>query len=122
MMHFFPILHNIWLLDHVKWSETFSNTSQIMQYLSNGLQKMKLHDVTFEQLRNDVRELLHHEFEDMFPYGPRGASMVDLADKVFSNSDSIASTQLECVNCLFSEEPEADSLASIIFGYSHDIT
>jgi len=94
----------------------------MLQYLSNGFQEMELQNVTFEHLRDDVRQLLHHEFEDIFPYGHRGTSVVDLADKVFSNSDVNASTHLECVNCQFFEEPEADSLASIIFGYSHEIT
>jgi hypothetical protein len=119
---FFSILHNIWLSNHVTWSETFSKTSQMLQYLSNGFQEMELQNVTFEQLRNDIRQLLHHEFEDIFPYGHRGASVVDLADKVFSNSNVNASTQLECVNCQFVEEPQADSLASIVYGYSHEIT
>ena len=35
-----------------------------------------------------------------------GTSVVDLADKVFSNSDVNASTQLECVNCQFLKNPK----------------
>ena len=118
----FSILHNIWLSDPITWSETFSNTSQILEYLTDGFQDMELENITFEQLRNNVRRLLHHEFENMFPYGHRGTSVVELATKVFSNIAINSFTQLECVNCQFSGEREPDSLACIIFGYSCEIT
>jgi len=118
----FSILHNIWLSDPITWSETFSNTSQILEYLTDGFQDMELENITFEQLRNNVRRLLHHEFENMFPYGHRGTSVVELATKVFSNIAINSFTQLECVNCQFSGEREPDSLACIIFGYSREIT
>jgi hypothetical protein len=79
---------------------------------------MELENITFEQLRNNARQSLHHKFENMFPYGHRGTSVVELATKVFSNIAVNTFTQLECVNCQFSVELEPDSLACIIFGYS----
>jgi len=118
----FSILHNIWLSDPTTWSETFTNTSQNVRYFTNGFQDMELGNITSEQLRNNVRQSLHHEFENMFPYGHRGTSVVELATKVFSNIAVNTFTQLECVNCQFSVELEPDSLACIIFGYSREIT
>src|SRR5882757_7066118 len=58
----------------------------------------------------------------MFPYGSRGTSVVDLAVKVFHNTNINASTQLECVNCQFTDEPVEDELSFVIFNASEGIT
>jgi hypothetical protein len=99
------ILYQLWCQDPHKWSEYFSNTSSTMQDLASSFQLVVMQETTFEQVRNEVRETLHTKFGDIFPYGSRGTSVVDLALKVFHDDNINASTQLQCVNCQFADEP-----------------
>ena len=55
-----------------------------MQDLASGIQLVVMQETTFEQVRNEVRETLYTKFDDIFPYGSRGTSVVDLAMKVCS--------------------------------------
>ena len=76
-----------------------------MQALASSFQLIVMQETTFEQVRNEVRETLHTKFGDMFPYGSKGTIVVDLALKVFHNDNINVSTQLQCVNCQFADEP-----------------
>jgi cytochrome c peroxidase len=102
---FVSILYQLWCQDPHKWSEYFSNTSLTMQDLASSFQLVVMQETTFEQARNEVRETLHTKFDDIFPYGSKDTSVVDLALKVFHDDNINASTQLQCVNCQFADEP-----------------
>jgi hypothetical protein len=78
-------------------------------------------ETTFEQVRNDVWETLHTEFGNMFPYSSKGTSVVDLALKMFHNDNVNSSTQLQCVNCQFTEDPVENKLSSVIFNASEGV-
>jgi hypothetical protein len=63
-----------------------------MQDLASSFQLVVMQETTFEQVRNEVRETLHTKFGDIFLYGSRGTSVVDLALKVFYNDNINVST------------------------------
>src|SRR5258708_38140283 len=58
----------------------------------------------------------------MFTYGSKDTSVIDLAVKVFHNTKVNASTQRECVNCQFTNEPVENELSSVIFNASEGVT
>ena len=62
------------------------------------MSKMKTYNITFEQMRDNIRQILHHDFPNSFPYGYRGASVTELAHKIFYNKGMNAYTQLDCVS------------------------
>jgi len=119
---FFTVLRQLWLEDPIQWTQHFSNASPILHNLANGFQLISSHNITFEHQRNDVRQSLHNNFGNMFPYGSRGTSVIDLAGKVLNNEEINASMQLVCTNCQFIGDVIDDELSSMIFNSSDGIT
>ncbi len=119
---FFSVLYQLWHQDPNRWAGDFSNISSSMKDLAIGFQLVASNESTFGDVRNKVQQTLHGKFGDMFPYGSRGTSVVDLAVKVFHNTNINAFTQLECVNCQFTDEPVEDELSSVTFNASEGIT
>jgi hypothetical protein len=55
----------------MRWTQQFSTASPILHDLANGFQLISSHNITFEHVRNDVRQSLHNNFGNMFPYGSK---------------------------------------------------
>lgn len=119
---FFSILQHLWCQDPPHWTQQFSNVSPTLHGLANGFQLVSSHNITFEQLRDDVRHSLHNQYGNMFPYGKVGTSVMDLANKVVNNEELNASYQLECTNCQFIGDVLNDYLSPLIFNSSSGIS
>ena len=54
-----------------------------MKLLCQGLHDVKDENITFEQMRDNICQILHHDFPNSFPYGYKGTSVTELAHKCF---------------------------------------
>ena len=115
----FSILRHLWSTDDIKWTEQFSNISALMKLLCQGLHDVKSENITFEQMRDNIRQILHHDFPNSFPYGYRGASVTELAHKMFYNEAMNAYTQLDCAECQFRDDATEDRLSPVLSGLPH---
>lgn len=86
-----------------------------MDQLATGFESMHNKTITFERLRNNIRQQLHQEDGDSFPYGFRGTSIYDLANTMFSDQNNNASSQCKCSSCEWEGEAVDDQLS--IIGY-----
>ena len=112
----FSILWNIWNEDPASWTQHFSMMSAKMNALGDGFASVEEKVLTIEELRNNVRQSLHQDFPNLFPYGHRGASVVELAEKMFHIEVPNATMQLICDTCDFIGEPKDDHLSLVIHG------
>jgi hypothetical protein len=113
---FFSIIWNIWREDPAKWTQHFSMMSVKMNELAQGFASVEEKVLTIEELRNNVRQGLHQDFPGLFPYGHRGASVVELAEKLFHIEVPNVMKQQLCDTCDFIGEPEDDHLSLVIHG------
>ena len=112
----FSILWNIWQEDATKWSQIFSGMSARMSNLVQGFTNIDDHVISIERLRNNLRQSLHQDFPDLFPYGHQGASVVELAEKMFHNEVPNTTLQLQCSMCDFFKESTDRHLSLVIHG------
>ena len=78
----FTVLWNIWLAGLTKWTTRFVTSSGKMDDLGKGFKDVENGILTIERLQNNIRQDLHHQFPDIFPYGYQGTSVVELATKI----------------------------------------
>jgi hypothetical protein len=52
-------------------------------------------------MRDNICQILHPDFPNSFPYGYRGASVTELAHKMFYNEAMNVYTQLDCAECQY---------------------
>jgi hypothetical protein len=112
----FSVLWNIWLADPTKWTTRFATLSERMGILGQGFEDVGNGILTIERIRNNIRQDLHHHFPDIFPYGHRGTSVAELANKMFHNVQVNASSQLQCMNCDLCDDSVDDQLSPVIYG------
>jgi hypothetical protein len=112
----FSLLWNIWLAEPTKWTSRFATFSERMRTLGKGFDDVKNGILTIERLRNNIRQDLHHQFPDMFPYGYQGTSVVELVTEMFRTEQTNACSQLQCINCNFCDYLIDDSLSPVIHG------
>ena len=94
----------------------FVTLSEKMDDLGKGFKDVKNGILTIEKLRNNICQDLHHQFPDIFPYGYQSTSVVELTTKIFHNEQINASSQLQCRNCNFCDNPIGDRLSPVIHG------
>jgi len=100
----FTILYNIWNSNHIRWSNFFSNTSIPLYILNEGLNMYKNDIISFEDVRDNVRQYLNKQNHILFPYGSVGMNITDLAFFLCKTSKSIYKTIYECIYCNISNE------------------
>ena len=61
-------------------------------------------------MRDNICQILHHDFPNSFPYGYRGASVTELAHKMFYNKAMNVYTQLDCAECQFRDDATEDTV------------
>ena len=81
----FTVLWNIWLAGPTKWTTRFVTSSGKMDDLGKGFKDVENGILTIERLQNNIRQDLHHQFPDIFPYGYQGTSVVELATKIWTD-------------------------------------
>ena len=112
----FSIIWNIWLEDPIKWTRRFSRMSEMGLVMTQGFADIQEEKVSVERIRNNICHALHSEFPNLFPYGHQGASVVELAEKMFYDEQPNASAQLQCTNCDFVNDAITERLSSVIHG------
>jgi hypothetical protein len=95
----FTILFNIWSDDIEVWSLFFQNTNQYLCALSSGFHKYINNQITLEEVRDNVRDLLYRKDVYLFPRGAVSINVADLAAAVSALSKPIAEAELECIDC-----------------------
>ena len=113
---FFGILYNIWVLDPEKWTGYFKRIDeQYLGLLASGFQEVLHGELSLENTRDEVRQVLHDAYPDMFPMGQTGTSVGDLAFRMLESENHIANSQYMCPNCGRSSASERDKRFSYKF-------
>jgi PIF1-like helicase len=99
----FTILFSIWISDSDKWSNIFINTNTILSVLSDGFEKFISQIQLLEQARDTARQILHTTNTFLFPAGPTGMNITDLAEYVSKSHTISASTSTQCSRCNISK-------------------
>ncbi|KAF9455634.1 hypothetical protein BDZ94DRAFT_617638, partial [Collybia nuda] len=95
----FSILYDIWQGNPEKWTESFQNINNIyLGVLAEGFLEVQT-GKSLENVRDNVRQLLHNSHPDMFPLGHEGASVGQLAFKLLRPEDINATSQIICSEC-----------------------
>ena len=100
----FTILYHIWSSDPIKWSKFFNQTSQSFSILSDGFTMYNQNLISIENSRDNVRYYLHNKNSTLFPNGPVGMNITDLAYLLCKPSEPICKSNYECTNCNISAE------------------
>src|SRR5262245_11067876 len=95
----FTILYTIWTSDILKWSEFFDKTSESLSILNNGFNMYHKNELTIENARDNVRYYLHDQNNILFPSGPVGMNITDLASILCRPLNPISKTNYECMDC-----------------------
>jgi DNA-directed RNA polymerase subunit M/transcription elongation factor TFIIS len=112
---FFGILYNIWVLDPVKWSETFNSINEnYIGILSDGFQLVLEGHVSLEDIRDTVRYQLHGLDAQRFPMGQIGASVGDLASTMLESDRTISESQRVCSECEYTEDKANHHLTHVV--------
>ena len=105
---FFTILYDIWIQDPKAWSRRFrAIDNKYLTTLDTGFQQVFAEELSFEDLRDSIRPMLHALNPDDFPWGQFGASVGTLAYELLKPQSSVTLNQHMCTNCDY-EEPEID--------------
>jgi len=110
----FVILYNIWQENPQESSLVFQNLNKCCASLSKGFQRLQKNQLTFEQVRDNIRSILHRIDPVMFPTGLEYIDVSDLAKEMFKVRYSIASSQKQCSQCDYAEELNDDDLSYVL--------
>ncbi len=78
-------------------------------------QKIYKWSASFETVRDTIRDELHSQSPDQFPYGTRGTSVSALVSTILTPQSSVAFSSLECINCEYSELSVDDRLEFMLY-------
>jgi hypothetical protein len=97
---FFGILYQVWASNSEKWTENFRQINeQYLGLLASGFQQVLHGGTSLELARDEVRQVLHNTYPDMFPMGQTGTSVGDLAFRMLESDNHIANSQNTCPEC-----------------------
>jgi hypothetical protein len=68
---------------------------------------------SLENVRDEIRKLLHTQNNEKFPYGRAGTSLSDLTLEIFSSSRNISHQQEKCTNCNFTRNSTEGDLGCV---------
>ena len=104
----FTILYDIWIQKPKIWTRRLrSIDNEFMTALTKGFKHFENKRMLLEDVRDDIRSLLHAHSPNHFRWGQVGTSVGDLALTMFTPENSVSSSQIRCTNCDY-EEPEVD--------------
>ena len=87
---------------------------KIVLYCPEGFKKMQNKQITFEQVRDHLRNIMHQKDPAMFPTGPNGTSVTDLAKEMLKVTQSVSSSQHQCSKCDYAEESIDNRLTYVL--------
>ncbi|KDR64842.1 hypothetical protein GALMADRAFT_82610, partial [Galerina marginata CBS 339.88] len=110
----FGILYNIWRSSPDEWSEIFEDINdEYMGKLANGFKDVFQRNSTLENVRDNIREILHTHDPEKFPMGKNNASVAELAFEIMKSDFNNALSQIFCANCDFIHAEYSDQLGFI---------
>jgi len=110
------ILYEIWSTDMNTWTRHFKKMNQHhLKSLSACFKKYTNGQASFETVRDTIRDELHSQSPDQFPYGTRGTSVSALVSTILTPQSSVAFSSLECINCEYSELSVNDRLEFVLY-------
>ena len=96
----FTILIDLYLSDSRHWTSVFHSISPNLQMLSVNTLQVLNNNVSFETVRNNVRQQLHDKYgPDSFPYGQQGTDLFGLTRAFFRSINSKCTAQYSCQSC-----------------------
>ena len=110
------ILYKIWSTDTNTWTRRFKKINQRhLKSLSSCFKKYMNGQASFETVRDTIRQELHSQSPDQFPYGTRGTSVSALVSTILAPQSPVAFSTLECTKCEYSELSINDRLEFVLY-------
>jgi len=108
------VLFEIWKDNLFSWNVNANFLkSKYLETLGKGFVMVSQGNNTLENVRDDIRKLLHTKNKNLFCYGRVGTSLSDLALEIFRSSVNISHSQEQCTNCDFTANRREDELGSV---------
>jgi hypothetical protein len=96
----FSILYNVFIEDHVNWKTYYENINEeYMKVLVDGFEEVYQKNTYLEIIRDVVRNKLYQSYPALFPKGRNGASVSELAFKMFASTALDGISELYCSKC-----------------------
>lgn len=95
----FTILYNVWLSKDIPSQGTSDEYSTFYSKLVAEWWNMRYSNKSLEDIRDEVRELLHNEASSTFPYGTQGTCVPDLSESIMNNSQRSTDVNTCCEGC-----------------------
>ncbi|KAJ6548905.1 hypothetical protein B0H19DRAFT_952667 [Mycena capillaripes] len=98
----FTILGNLWMEDPDRWTNYFSRTGEYLRAFGNNMNRVHAGTLTFEQVRNKIRKIMHMSDPISFPNGPNGTA-IDLIAGILLQSKCYGSGMQLCPDCGYAD-------------------
>ena len=95
----FTIVCNIYIENPAHWTKVYHKISVYLQTLAKGCVQVLQNQHNLNNVRDDVRSMLFVKNPNLFPSGPIGTDIADLAEAVFDCNNSLCISKLKCNNC-----------------------
>jgi hypothetical protein len=115
----FTVLYDVWNDNRFLWNVNARYLkSNYLQSLGTGFLAASQGTKTLENVRDDIRKILHTSDRQTYPYGHAGTSVSQLTLDIFSTDVKIAKSQETCLNCNYSK-PAVDDKLGCVFVMDH---
>ena len=112
----FTVLFEIWSSNPKVWTKRFKEINQRhLQSLSACFKQYINGQTSFETARNTIKDGLHSQSPEQFPYGTRGTSVAALTSAILAPNDCVTISSPECTNCEYSEPIMNDRLDFVLY-------
>ena len=108
------ILYDLWKDNSQAWSTLFESMNDHLSLLSHGFVEIENATVSFEQVRDHWRSILHNKNPREYPRGHVGISVAHLSEELFKVDNMISSSQHSCTGCEYSENPVDNRLGYVV--------
>src|SRR5204862_281163 len=83
------ILYNFWLENPRTWTRIFKDMNEHLSMLSDGFLALSNSNVSFEQIRDQWRTILHSQNPQRYPRGLVGISVAQLASETENGTKTL---------------------------------
>jgi len=108
------ILYDFWHDNPRAWTRLFKDMNEHLSMLSDRFLALSNSHVSFEQIRDQWRTILHNQNPQRYPRGPVGISVAQLASELFKVDTVVSSSQHNCTCCEYAEDPVDDGLGYVV--------
>jgi Helitron helicase-like domain at N-terminus/PIF1-like helicase len=96
------IIHHIWIKRPATWTDRLLEiNTDYLRILVDGFVRVRQIKSNLESVRDQIRNLLHTRHPRLFPVGHIGASVGDLTDYIFGQSQFSSCVQSVCSQCSY---------------------